>query len=336
MKAAQYKRAIIVGIFIFLSIAILMAGVLVIGNKRRTFAKTITVKSIFDNVNGLQDGNNIWYSEVRVGIVKKIELINNAQVAVEMKIDKNSRDFIHKDAKAKIGSDGLIGNKIIIIYGGTPGIAAINDGDMLQVEKPLNSEDVMNTLQENNKNLLSITTDLKVVSRKLAEGQGTIGSLLTDETLANQLQATVATLQRGSANMQMFASNLADYTSKLQSKGALENVLIKDNVFFNRLRSSALQIQQASNSAKEFTKNLEDVSYNLKDSSNLAGVLFHDRDAATNMRTTVENLRAGTKKFDEDMEALQHNFLFRGFFRKRAKQQQQQQAQQKNQTVSKQ
>jgi phospholipid/cholesterol/gamma-HCH transport system substrate-binding protein len=335
MKAAQYKRTIIVGIFIFLSIGILMAGVMVIGKKRRTFAKTITVKSIFDNVNGLQDGNNIWYSGVRVGIVKKIELINNAQVAVEMKIDKNSRDFIHKDAKAKIGSDGLIGNKIIIIYGGTPGIAAINDGDMLQVEKPLNSEDVMNTLQENNKNLLSITTDLKVVSRKLAEGQGTIGSLLTDETLANQLQATVATLQRGSANIQMFASNLADYTSKLQSKGALANDLITDTVFFNRLRASALQIQQASNSAKEFTKNLEDVSYNLKDSSNLAGVLFHDQGAATNMRVTVENLRAGTKKFDEDMEALQHNFLFRGFFRKRAKQQQQQ-TQQKNQTVSKQ
>src|SRR5258705_1300999 len=154
MKPVQYKRAIIVGIFILFSIGILMAGVLTIGKKRRTFAKTITVKSIFDNVNGLQDGNNIWYSGVRVGIVKKIELINNAQVAVEMKIDNDSRDFIHKDAKAKIGSDGLIGNKIIIIYAGTPGIAAINEGDMLQVEKPLNSEDVMNTLQENNKNLL--------------------------------------------------------------------------------------------------------------------------------------------------------------------------------------
>jgi phospholipid/cholesterol/gamma-HCH transport system substrate-binding protein len=85
-----------------------------------------------------------------------------------------------------------------------------------------------------------------------------------------------------------------------------------------------LQIQEASENAKELTDNLKAVSYNLKDSSNLAGVLFNDKEAAANLKITVENLQSGTKKFDEDMEALQHNFLFRGFFRKRAKQQEKQ------------
>ena len=95
-----------------------------------------------------------------------------------------------------------------------------------------------------------------------------------------------------------------------------------------------MQIQEASQNAKELTNNLNDVSYKLKDSSNLAGVLLHDQQSAANLRVTVENLQSGTKKFDEDMEALQHNFLFRGFFRKRAKQQQQQQAQQKKEIVN--
>jgi phospholipid/cholesterol/gamma-HCH transport system substrate-binding protein len=324
MKPEQKKRIVIVGIFIFLGMIVLMAGVLTIGNKRRTFSKTIALKATFDNVNGLLDGNNIWFSGMRVGIVKKMNLINNAQVEVEMKIDQHAQKFIYKDAKVKIGSDGLIGNKIIIIYGGTPAAASVKDGDILQVETALSSEEMINTLQENNKNLLAITRDFKLISSRLANGQGTIGKLLSDDTLMNQLQATAVTLQGASGNIRLLTSNLSDYISKLQTKGVLSNDLITDTSLFNRLRAAALQIQEASGNAKELTDNLKKVSYNLKDSSSLAGVLFNDKEAAANLKTTVENLQSGTKKFDEDMEALQHNFLFRGFFRKRQKQQEKQ------------
>jgi phospholipid/cholesterol/gamma-HCH transport system substrate-binding protein len=110
-------------------------------------------------------------------------------------------------------------------------------------------------------------------------------------------------------------------------KGALANDLVTDTSFFSKLKVAAGQIQEASENAKELTNNLKYVSYNLKDSSNLAGVVFNDTLTANNLRLTVENLQAGTKKFDENMEALQHNFLFRGFFRKRAKQQEQQRQQ---------
>jgi phospholipid/cholesterol/gamma-HCH transport system substrate-binding protein len=118
----------------------------------------------------------------------------------------------------------------------------------------------------------------------------------------------------------------------MQKQGSLTNDLVNDTVLFSRLKAASLQIQQASSNAKELTQNLQEVSYRLRDSSNLAGVVFQDKEAADNLRLTVENLQAGTKKFDENMEALQHNFLFRGFFRKKAKQQQQEQ--QKNQVVS--
>ena len=142
-----------------------------------------------------------------------------------------------------------------------------------------------------------------------------------------------ATLQMASTNIQLMTSNLADYTSKLQKQGSLTNGLVNDTVLFAHLKAASLQIQEASRNAKELTDNLSEVSNKLKDSSNLAGVVLHDQATADNLRLTVENIKSGTKKFDEDMEALQHNFLFRGFFRKRAKQQQQQQAQQKQQAV---
>jgi len=328
MKAEQSRRAIIVGLFIFFGIAILLGGILVLGGQRKTFQKTIALNAVFNDVGGLQKGNNIWFSGVKVGTVKKLKLLSQTQVEVEMRIEKHSEDFIRKDSKAKIGSDGLIGNRIVIIYGGTQNTPAVRSGDTLQTEMPINSAQMMNTLQESNKNLSAITTDFKVVSKRLANGEGTVGKLLTDDSMARQLAATAATLQLASTNIQLLTANLADYTSKLQKQGALTNELVNDTILFSRLKSASLQIQEASRNAKELTDNLNDVSQKLKDSSNLAGVVLHDQGTADNLRTTVENLKAGTKKFDEDMEALQHNFLFRGFFRKRARQQQTQQKQQ--------
>ena len=319
MKTGQNKRAMVVGIFIFLGIMILIAGVLVLGGKKKTFKKTITMKAIFKDVNGLLDGNNVWFSGVKVGTVKKIQLTDSARVEVEMRIDEELQRLIHKDAKAKIASDGLIGNRIIIIYGGTAEMPVVNSGDTLSVEKSLNTEAMMSTLHESNNNLLAITGNLKLISERLSGGQGSIGKLLVNDTMANHLQSTASTLQYASADIKKLTSNIADYTSKFQTKGALANELVSDTSFFKTLKAASLQIQEAASNAKELTDNLKTVSYNLKDSSNMAGVVFHDKQTAENLRLAVENLRAGTKKFDEDMEALQHNFLFRGFFRKKAK-----------------
>jgi phospholipid/cholesterol/gamma-HCH transport system substrate-binding protein len=324
MKPAQKQRTVIVGIFILAGAIILIAGVLVVGGKRNSFEKTISLNAIFDDVSGLQRGNNIWYSGVKIGTVKKVRLIRNKKVDVLMDIEQSSQNLIYKDAKAKIGSDGLIGNKIVIIYGGTERMLPVKSGDTLLVENILSKEQMMNTLEESNRNLSAITSDFKIVSKRIAEGQGSIGRLLTEDSLMNMLQSTAERLQLSSLYMQMLTSNISSYTAKLQTKGTLTNDLVTDTIFFNKLKQAAWQIEQASGNAKELTNNLKLVSYQIKDSSNLAGVVFNDTQSATNLRLAVENIQAGTKKFDENMEALQHNFLFRGFFRKRAKQQEQQ------------
>lgn len=336
MKAVQSKRAIIVGIFILVAIVIFMAAIITLGGQRKTFSKGIIVKAVFDDVNGLQAGNNIWFSGVKVGTVKKMQLTKNARVVVSMTVDQRSKDVIHEDALAKIGSDGFLGNKIVIIYGGSPAKPTLKDDDVLNVGTVADQDKIMNTLQENNKNLLEITGNFKLISKKLADGQGTIGKLLTDDALANQLQSTVEALQKASANIQTLSANVADYTSKLQTKGVLANDLISDTSLFKSLKAAAAQIQTASDNAKELTNNLKEVTQKINDSTNTIGVLLHDQQAASNLKTTTENLQAGTEKFNEDMEALQHNFLFRGFFRKKEKREkEEQQKQQQKQVVNK-
>ncbi|HEY0434572.1 MAG TPA: MCE family protein, partial [Chitinophagaceae bacterium] len=103
------------------------------------------------------------------------------------------------------------------------------------------------------------------------------------------------------------------------TKGALANDLVTDTSVFASVRESVSRIQAATEDARSITENLRAVAQKINDSSNTVGVLLHDQKAADNLKATVENLQQGTKKFDQNMEALQHNFLFRGFFRKKAK-----------------
>jgi len=335
MKKANNRHGFTVGAFIFFGIVILAIAMLTLGGHKKFFEKTITLSAIFNDITGLQKGNNIWFYGVKIGTVDRVKILGPSKVEVVMKIQDGEKNYILKDSKAKIGADGLIGNKIVIIYGGTPGMPVVKSGDLLQTDAPLNSAEMMNTLDESNKNLSAITSDFKIVSRKLANGEGTVGDLLTNDSMARHLEATAILMQKASDNIQLLTANLADYTSKMQRKGALTYDLVNDTLFYARLKAASLQIHEASENAKELTNNLKDVSYRLRDSSNLAGVVFQDQKTAGNLRTAVENIQSGTKKFDEDMEALQHNFLFRGFFRKRAKQQQQKQDVQKNTTVAK-
>ncbi|MEO6220717.1 MAG: MlaD family protein [Ginsengibacter sp.] len=330
MKSTNNKRAIIVGIFVFIGLAILIVTILTLGSQRKTFSSSITIKSLFDDVNGLQKGNNVWYSGVKVGTIKKVLLTGNGNVEVDMSIEEHSRQFIRKDAKAKISSDGLIGNKIIVIYGGTLQSPEVEAGDILGVQKLLSTDEMMNTLSKNNDNLLEITNGFKVISKRMVDGEGSVGKLLTDETLANDLNATMLTLKRASVNMADLSANLSAYTAKLQSKGSLANDFITDTVIFSRLRSTVSQLQAVTATSQDVMNNLKNTSVSLNNGMNNLneglnnnkapiGMLLHDEQAATNIKVTLQNLQSGTKKLDEDLEALQHNFLLRRFFKKKAK-----------------
>ena len=105
MNSAVNKRAIIVGLFIIIGILFLIGGILTIGNLHSTFSKKLSISTIFGDVNGLQAGNNIWFSGVKVGTVKKIEFYGESQVKVVMNINTASKQYIRRDAKVKISTD---------------------------------------------------------------------------------------------------------------------------------------------------------------------------------------------------------------------------------------
>jgi phospholipid/cholesterol/gamma-HCH transport system substrate-binding protein len=127
-----------------------------------------------------------------------VRFLDNSQVKVVLNIDQAAREYIRKDAKVKISTDGLIGNKILVISGGTERQEAIEEGDTLAVEKTLSSEEMMNTLQENNKNLLDITADVRKMSKKISGGEGNIGKVINDEDIYNNLSSAALNLRKAS------------------------------------------------------------------------------------------------------------------------------------------
>jgi phospholipid/cholesterol/gamma-HCH transport system substrate-binding protein len=323
MNGNNNRRAIIVSIFALVGLAILVVTIFTLGGQKKTFKNTITVKAIFDDVNGLQKGNNIWFSGVKVGTIRKVFIRGNAQVEVDMGIDEASTQFIRRDAKAKVSTDGLIGNKIIVITGGSSSAPQVEAGDFLGIEKQVSPEQMLGTLSQSNKNLLEVTGNFKLISENMLQGKGTAGKLLSNDELINQLTAAANNIHAASAGFRQLASGLNTYVAKMNTKGSPANELVSDTVIFARLRSTVQHFEEASQQSKAVVKKLDSaastVNHSVNSSNNPVGLLLHDSAAAKNLSVILQNLNSGTKKLDEDLEALQHNFLFRGFFKRKAK-----------------
>ena len=316
MNDSPNKRAVIVGVFVFIGLLFLMAGILMVGNLRETFTDKMEVVSHFDEVNGLQKGNNVWFSGVKIGVVSSMEFYGKKQVQVGLKFDRKAQKYIRKDAMVKISSDGLIGNKILVIYGGTENAPEIHEGDTLKVEKTFSSEDMINTAQENNKNILAITNDVKVITKKLAAGEGSIGKLLNDSLMYANINASIVSLQKATVKAEQLVGSLATFSSGLNKKGSLANELTTDTVVFKSVKASVLQLQQMTDTTSVLIANLKQTVSN---PNTTIGVLLRDEESGARLKEMIKNLESSSVKLDEDLKAAQHNFLLRGYFKKQAK-----------------
>ncbi len=315
----ENKRSVIVGIFVFIGIAILVAGVLTLGGQQKKFVKAIHLKAVFDDIGGLQTGNNIWFSGVKIGTVRKINFYGDSQVEVEMNVEKSVAEFIRKDSKATISSDGLIGNKIIVIYGGSTEFPPVEEGDRLEAVMPLDTDKMMETLQVNNENLVGITNDLKVLTGKIANGEGIVGAVLTDSALAVNFKSILVNLDRASANSNRMINDLNAFTAKLNQKGNLFNDLVTDTTLVKELQASMASLRQTAENSQQLTKELQAITAKMQSSENAMGMLMNDSEFAEYLKNTMQNADSATYNLNKGMEALEYTWPFNKGFKRKAK-----------------
>ena len=274
---------------------------------------------MFDDIGGLQTGNNIWFSGVKIGTVRKINFYGDSQVEVEMNVEKSVADFVRKDSKATISSDGLIGNKIIVIYGGSTAVPAVEDGDRLEAVMPLDTDKMMETLQVNNENLVDITADLKVLTGKIANGEGIVGAVMTDSTLAVNFKSILVNLERASVNSNRIINDLNKFSAKLNQKGNLVNDLVTDTTMVKDLRASMEGLRQTAENSQQLTKELQAITVKLNSSENAMGMLLNDPEFAEYLKNTMLNADSATYNLNKGMEALEYTWPFNKGFKRKAK-----------------
>ena len=199
MKTPSSK--IKLGIFVSLGIVLFIIGVYFIGERQQLFRSTFRLSGVFRDVSGLQAGNNVRLAGINVGSVDNIRIISDTSIRVEIVIDEATRKFIKKDAIAGIGSEGLMGNRILIINPGTGGRKIIENNDTVQTLQPINMDDVMISLKATIDKSSSITGDLAKITNNIQSGKGTIGRLLMDPSLARNFDSSVVNLKLGSAGL---------------------------------------------------------------------------------------------------------------------------------------
>lgn len=316
---SENKRSVIVGLFVFIGLAILVAGILVLGGQQNRFAKTVRVTADFTNIGGLKKGSNIWFSGVKIGTIREVNFTKNRRVEIVMHIEEKSRVYIRKDAVAALSSEGFIGNKIIEIQGGSSSVPPIEEGDKLESKEALNTDEMIATLQINNENLVAITENIKSLSDKVRQGEGTVGAFFTDSLMAVNIKMMMANLNQAALNSKKVTEDFKQFSSQLNNEESLIGKLMNDTVVFSNLSSAVEQLQEVTQTASAITLNLSQASEKLNEKDNSIGVLLNDEEVADQLKRTLGNLEESTQKLDKNMEALQHNFLLRGFFRKEAK-----------------
>lgn len=306
------------GLFVFAGLTFLIFSLYMIGRNRNLFGSTFAISARFHNINGLMPGNNVRYSGIDVGTVDRIELVNDTAVLVTMLIDKSARGYIRKNAMASIGTDGLMGNKLITIKAMPGDAAAAIDGDEIQTRKPVETDEMLQTLNTTNENIAVISQNLREITGKL-NSRNSLWNFLADTLIVVDLKKAVSSIRVAGSNTVRFTENAAQLVHNLESGQGIANTLFTDTTMTRQLQASLLEIQKATKDLSVTTAQLKETIAKTGQGEGTLGVLLSDTAAANNLRRTLKNVEQGTSRFNENMEAMKHNWLFRGYFKDQEK-----------------
>lgn len=315
-KTASQK--IRLGIFVIIGLAIFVLAIYFIGNTQKMFGKTDHLEAVFNNVNGLQLGNNVRYSGINVGTVRGIKMVNDTTIRVDMLIDNAIFPHIKKDAVATISSDGLVGNMIISIIPGTGMQPSVQPGDIIRSINRIRTDDILNTLNVTNQNAAQLTVDLLKITKEITQGKGTVGTLINDTVMAKDLKQTMYYLKLASRGTSESVANLNKLITSLNKKNNVVGVL-NDTAVANKIKTIVGNLDKSSSEIDKVVTNLNSTILNIKDGKGAINYLSNNPELVRKIDSTMININEASIRLNEDLEALKHNFLFRGYFRKQEK-----------------
>ncbi len=318
MKITDTQKAKL-GMFVMLTGLVLIISLYLIGRKQNLFGDSFNITAIFNNVNGLKLGNNVRYAGINVGTVKEIVMVNDSTICVDIVIEEGIRKHMKENAFAIIGSDGLVGSMVVNIFPGDGKGMMLKEGDTILSVRMKSTTDIMSTLSITNENAAELSKELLKITHNINEGKGTLGLLVNDEAMGQDLKETISNLNTASHEASKVIEEIKGVVNAAGKEDNVLNVMLNDSIAAAQLRSIIANLEQSSESVNLVIENLNEVIVTVKEGEGAINYLVTDTVLVQDIDETVKNIKQGSVLLNENLEALRHNTFFKGYFKKQEK-----------------
>ncbi len=311
-------RNIRLGVFVIVGALLLIVALYLIGSKQNLFGNTVRIAARFHSVNGLNSGGNVRYAGIDIGTVERIEIENDTQVRVVMLIEEEVRPFIRKNSLASIGTEGLMGNRLVTIVPGNGASVPVAEGDVLEGLSPIESDDMLRTLYRTNENMARISDNIRSISDRV-NSRNSLWSLLMDTTMADNVKEAIVNIKMTSGNSALITGDFSELMKKFRPGSGTVASLLSDTSFSGQLRQTLVNVKLMSDSMALVTGDLHELSQKMKKGEGAVGTLLTDTAFVNRLNNSMQNVEKGSAAFNENMEALKHNILLRNYYKKKEK-----------------
>ena len=292
------------GVFIFIGMSLVILAIFLIGNRESMFSKTFNVKAYFNNIEGLRKGAQVRFSGIDVGSIKNVQIVNNSlgHVEVTIRLSADVQKYLGVDTKATIETEGLVGNKVVTLIANPNSATPIYDGAIIQGVDPMGFGAIIEETKGTLENTRSMTKNLAEILAKVNDGEGTVGRLINDASLYNNTTQLMRSADK----------SFTSISQKLDTVSVVANSLLAG-------------VQSIINNVDKMVLNVDEVVTDVKKGKGLLGQIVVDNSDLDRGFSAVlgdlvkitQHTKSGAEKFEENMEALKRNWLFKGYYEQR-------------------
>ncbi len=284
----------------------MVAGVYLLGLQQNIFNTGISVKSVFKNVKGLEIGNKVLYSGIDVGNVSDITIENDSTVVVEMTITKEVTEYIHTDAIAKIKTEGVLGNKLVTISGGSASAPLIEKGTTLRSETTPDIGDILEEFSGIVKDSREAVNNIRAITAKVKEGKGDLGRFVNDTTIYHNFEVA-------SREVSAVIKNVNSITTKIDSGDGDLATLLNENQLTEGMNKIMNTADSAMTDLNQASREIKKASKQINEGDGLLQMLLYDESLTYEVDTAVSKLDDGVKGVIDAAETVEGSWLFNIF-----------------------
>ncbi|WP_026952634.1 MlaD family protein [Algoriphagus mannitolivorans] len=306
------------GAMVIAGLIFLVFSLYMIGKNQNIFGTSMTVLVHVKDINGLLPGSNVRFKGMNVGTVAGIEMLNDSTIEAKLLVHKSMAQYIPNNSKTTINTDGLMGNKMIQLHPQEEFTSSIKEGDILYPLDQVGTEELLDKLDVSGNYLETTLRNLADVSQKLNESEA-IWRTLSDSTLGREIKTAIRSFTIAGNNATALAKEGKNLLLEIKEGDGLASSLISDTSMVSSFQHTLSQLDHSTEEAKLVMSELKLMLQEIQQGDGAAGMVLTDSVFRSVLMETLINLEASTQSFNENMQALRSNFLFRRYFKKQEK-----------------